>query len=209
MAPSAPRPPSFQSHASEIRRKPGRSATRRRPSPHRRAPGLILALGLLHSLFGAVGAVRGQSTGDGRADGVSAADTAAVSDVLDAFHDAASRADGARYFDLFAEGGVFIGTDPGERWTLAEFREYARPFFQRGRGWTYVPMERHVRVSRDGSTAWFDEMLHNDGLGLTRGTGVLVREGGSWRVAQYHLTIPVPNALAGDVVEMIREHEER
>ena len=29
-------------------------------------------------------------------------------------------------------------------------------------------------------------------------------EDGAWTVAQYHLTIPVPNDLAGRVVEMIR-----
>jgi len=136
-------------------------------------------------------------------------DTAAVSAVLDDFHDAASRADGDAYFALFADGGVFIGTDPGERWTVPEFRAYARPYFQRGQGWTYVPAERHVRISGDGSTAWFDEMLRNEGLGLTRGSGVLVLEDGAWKLAQYHLTIPVPNEIAGEVVERIRALEER
>lgn len=135
-------------------------------------------------------------------------DTAAVSEVLDAFHESASRADGDAYFGLFAEDGVFIGTDPGERWTVAAFRAYARPYFERGQGWTYVPFDRHVGISGDGSTAWFDEMLRNEGLGLTRGTGVLVQEDGGWKVAQYHLTIPVPNEVAGDVVEMIRAGEQ-
>jgi hypothetical protein len=46
--------------------------------------------------------------------------TAAVGEVLDAFHDAASRADGALYFRLFAEDAVFIGTDASERWSVKE-----------------------------------------------------------------------------------------
>lgn len=185
-----------------------RPATRRGPSIHRRVIFLVGVLALLSPLPDPAGGVRGQSPDD-RAEVAAPVDTASVSAVLDAFHDAASKADGERYFGLFAEGGVFIGTDPTERWTLDEFREYARPFFRRGQGWTYVPGERHVRVSPDGSTAWFDELLHNEGLGLTRGTGVLLREGGSWKVAQYHLTIPVPNAVAEEVVRMIREREGR
>jgi len=132
-------------------------------------------------------------------------DTSAVSRVLDRFHVAASDADGERYFALFAEDGVFIGTDPGERWTVSEFRDYARPYFERGRGWTYVPTERHIRLSEDENTAWFDEMLRNEGLGVTRGSGVLVQEDREWKVAQYHLTIPIPNELAGQIVEIIQE----
>lgn len=128
-----------------------------------------------------------------------------VAATLDALHSAASDADGDRYFALFAEEGVFLGTDATERWTVEQFKAYALPFFERGRGWTYTPTERHVYVSEDGTTAWFDERLENEGLGDTRGTGVLVLRDGDWKVAQYNLTIPVPNELASDLVARIRE----
>ena len=49
------------------------------------------------------------------------------------------------------------------------------------------------------------ERLDNASLGETRGTGVLLLQEGHWRVAQYNLTIPIPNALAGEVVARIRE----
>ena len=127
-----------------------------------------------------------------------------VAATLDALHAAASDADGDRYFALFAEEGVFLGTDATERWTVEQFKAYALPFFEQGRGWTYVPTERHVYVSEDGTTAWFDERLFNDSLGETRGTGVLVLRDGNWKVAQYNLTIPVPNELASDLVARIR-----
>ena len=127
-----------------------------------------------------------------------------IAAVLDDFHDAASDADFDRYFGHFAADAVFIGTDATEHWTVDEFRAYARPRFDTGRGWTYVPRTRHIYLSPDGNTAWFDELLDNAGLGETRGTGVLVREGGRWKVAQYHLTIPVPNSIVRQVVEMIR-----
>src|SRR5262245_65773011 len=48
-----------------------------------------------------------------------------VDTVLDGLHDAAAKADEKRYFDHFAPGAVFLGTDARERWTLEEFRAYA------------------------------------------------------------------------------------
>lgn len=129
-----------------------------------------------------------------------------ISGVLDALHRAASEADFDAYFGLYASEFVFLGTDATERWDRAEFMEYARGPFSEGRGWTYTPVERHVTVSTDGSTAWFDERLENANLGETRGSGVLVRKDGMWKVAQYNLTIPIPNALAREVVARIREH---
>ena len=123
---------------------------------------------------------------------------------LDALHDAASRADGGDYFALFTPDAVFIGTDATERWDLAAFRAYCEPYFSRGQGWTYVPVERHVVRGPAGDVAWFDERLHNEKYGETRGSGVLVRQAGGWRVAQYVLSMPVPNELATDLVERIR-----
>lgn len=125
---------------------------------------------------------------------------------LDDLHDAASKADGARYFGHFAADGVFLGTDATERWTVDAFRAYAKPHFDQGQGWTYVATERHVDVDAAGRYAWFDELLDNAKYGVSRGTGVLRREGGAWRVVQYHLTFPMPNALADELTRRIREH---
>lgn len=138
-----------------------------------------------------------------------AAATAAVSAVLDSLHHYASLAEEDAYFALFAPEGVFFGTDATERWTVEEFRAYAHPYFEQGRGWTYVlrPGTRHVTFDPTGTVAWFDEILDNANYGETRGTGVMRRVGDEWKIAQYHLTIPVPNALAAEVVEMIRRME--
>jgi hypothetical protein len=130
-------------------------------------------------------------------------ETAAVAATLDRFHEAASKADGKTYFGLFAPEGVFIGTDATERWSVAEFEAYAAPHFAKGKGWTYVPRDRHV-VFAAPTVAWFDELLDSKSYGVCRGSGVLRKLDGAWKVSQYHLTIPVPNALADKVVEMIR-----
>ena len=125
---------------------------------------------------------------------------------LDDFHLAAAEADGDRYFAHFAPSGVFVGTDASERWTVDEFRAYAEPHFAQGKGWSYTATERHVSLHPDGGTAWFDERLMNDAYGETRGSGVLRRIDGTWRIEQYVLSFPIPNQVAKDVVEIVRSH---
>ncbi len=132
------------------------------------------------------------------------AEEQAVSAVLDALHDNAAHARFEAYFGLYTEDAVFLGTDATERWDLDAFKAYAKPAFDQGRGWTYTMTERHIAFAPDGHTAWFDEMLENAALGTCRGSGVLVRTGDGWKIAQYNLTIPIPNELARDVVARIR-----
>ena len=98
-----------------------------------------------------------------------------------------------------------MGTDATERWTIDEFKGYARPAFDRGTGWTYVMTDRNIFISEDGNTAWFDELLENDGFGQCRGTGALVKIDGAWKVSQYNLTVPIPNDLLRKVAGMIGE----
>ena len=133
-----------------------------------------------------------------------------VEQMLDAYHEAASRADAQEYFSYFSQDAYFIGTDATERWTIDQFKEYALPFMTKGQGWTYRPQQRHVTYhssadnNNNPQVAWFDEILENDRFGVTRSSGVVVREDNRWKVAQYHLTVPVPNDLMDPVVAMIR-----
>jgi ketosteroid isomerase-like protein len=125
-------------------------------------------------------------------------------EALDAFHRAASEADLKAYFDLMTDDVVFLGTDGTERWQGQAFRQFVRPHFEAGRGWTYLPSARVVQLDSSGRVAWFDEVLHNDELGACRGSGVLVLESGQWKVAQYNLSVPIPNDLVLGVAAQIR-----
>ena len=127
-----------------------------------------------------------------------------VNQTLDALHHNASVADFDAYFSLYHDSAVFIGTDASEVWNKEAFKAYAKPHFDKGKGWTYHPRDRHVYFSPDNNVAWFDELLDNKGLGETRGTGVLIKVGRDWKLTQYHLTIPIPNALAGAVADQVR-----
>lgn len=124
--------------------------------------------------------------------------------VLDSFHDAAAVGDEDRYFRILPEDSVFLGTDATERWTGREFKGFAMRYFKLPSAWTYVPLERHVTLSADGTFAWFDEALDNASYGECRGTGVLRKRDGAWVILQYNLTVPVPNELMGGVAKKIR-----
>lgn len=128
-----------------------------------------------------------------------------VAEALDALHAAAARADGAAYFALFTPDARFIGTDASERWTLSEFRAYAEPYFARGQGWTYTPVERTVTLApiQCMCVAWFDEVLDSQSYGVTRGSGVLRKTRAGWKIEQYVLSFAVPNDRARAVVEAI------
>lgn len=114
-----------------------------------------------------------------------------VAAALDDFHDAAAKADEARYFGHFAPDGVFVGTDQTERWDVAAFRAYAHPHFAKGKAWSFRGLRRRIAVR--GDTAWFEEDLETQNLGPARGSGVLVYSGGRWLIEQYVLSITVPN----------------
>lgn len=130
-------------------------------------------------------------------------DEASIVHVLDDFHDAAARADEPRYFDHFADSGVFLGTDATERWDVNAFRAYAHPHFAKGKAWDMHAVRRHVTISPAANVAYFDEELETKKLGPARGSGVLLRIQGRWRIAQYNLAITVPNERFGDVKRLL------
>jgi uncharacterized protein (TIGR02246 family) len=133
----------------------------------------------------------------------------AVARVLDDWHAAAAQANEEAYFRHFAPGGVFLGTDGTERWDVTAFREYAHPHFAKGKAWSFRPVRRAIAVSDDGRTAWFDEDLTTPNLGPARGSGVLVLRDGPgrarWRIAQYNLSVPIPNGRFDQVKKLISE----
>ena len=131
-------------------------------------------------------------------------DRVLVNRVLDALHHNASVANFESYFSLYHENAIFIGTDASEVWDKETFKAYAKPHFDKGTGWTYHPRDRHVYFSPERNTAWFDELLDNNNLGETRGTGVLIKVGDDWKLTQYHLAIPIPNSLADSVADQIK-----
>ncbi len=120
-----------------------------------------------------------------------------LDDLIDGLHQDAHKGNFETYFARYTANAVFLGTDKSERWTIEEFKTYAKPAFADGHGWTYTVVERNWEG--DGSTRWFDEILFNEKLGHCRGTGVVELINGEWKIAHYALTMLVPNSIAADV----------
>jgi len=132
---------------------------------------------------------------------------AAIGAALDDFHDAAATGAFDRYFGHWHDEGIFLGTDVTERWTVAEFKAFAEPYFADGEGWVYTPRSREVVIDEARGVAWFDEVLDSRNYGTSRGSGTLLLEDGRWLVAQYHLTFPVPNDIAEEITDRIKAWE--
>ncbi len=131
-----------------------------------------------------------------------------AADVLDSFHQAAANADAKQYFDQLADNAIFLGTDGSERWSKSDFKNYVLPYFEKGHGWTYVATQRNISATAKADVLIFDELLENKSYGKCRGSGVLVKINHQWKIAQYNLSIPVPNMIASKIVEEIGSHRQ-
>lgn len=85
------------------------------------------------------------------------------------------------------------------------FAAWAHPHFAKGAAWAFHAVHRNVKLSADGKVAWFDEELVTQKLGPCRGSGVLLLQGRSWRIAHYVLSVPVPNAVFDEVKRVIEQ----
>jgi len=128
-----------------------------------------------------------------------------IDQLLNEWHLAAANADFDSYFEKMTDNGVFIGTDATENWQNKAFREFSKPYFDKGKAWNFTAVERNIYMNEAGTFAWFDELLDTQ-MKLCRGSGVLKKENGQWKIAHYVLSIAVPNE---NVAELIRIKQEK
>ncbi len=125
-----------------------------------------------------------------------------INEFLNQWHKAAADANADEYFGAIATSGIFMGTDPSERWTKDQFWEYAKEAFENQRTWDFKPGKRFVSFNDDFTLAWFDEML-DTWMGTCRGSGVIQKIGGEWKIRQYNLAVTVDNDLMTDYIKLI------
>lgn len=129
-----------------------------------------------------------------------------INQVVDQWHKAAADADFDTYINLMTNDAVFIGTDATENWQLAEFKAFAKPYFDRGKAWSFTPIERNIYTAN--GVVYFDELLSTQ-MGICRGSGVLKKENGSYRIAHYVLSIAVPNENVESLTKLKKEWDEK
>ena len=132
-------------------------------------------------------------------------DIDAVGDVIDDFHDAAAHGDKERYFSHLTDDAVYLGTDEWERWPkYPDFDNYVDGRFKDGSGWDYRSVDRIIRLNDRQDVAWFDEVLYSETNGRIRGTGVLTRQSGQWKLQHYAMSFLIFNENWDEVIELTK-----
>lgn len=121
--------------------------------------------------------------------------------VLNNWHKAAANANFNEYFKAFTQDANYIGTDAKEIWTKSQFEAFAKPYFDKGKGWSFTVLKRNIYFSKDKKTAWFDELL-NTQMKICRGSGVLIYSNGIWKISHYVLSMTIPNETTNEVIKL-------
>ena len=121
--------------------------------------------------------------------------------LIDGWHLAASNADYENYFGLMNESFVFLGTADDERWDKKQFSEFSKPYFDKGKAWSFTAKNRRWNFSKNKKVAWFDEDL-NTWMRVCRGSGVMVKQKGKWKLAYYNLTVLIENEKMKEFIEL-------
>lgn len=123
----------------------------------------------------------------------------APASTLEALQQAGAEADPAAFLALLSTDAVFLGVDGTNRLQGQSLRSFVSEQFSRGEAWEYRSHGREIMLSADGEVAWFNETLAHDQLGHGWGSGVLIKTGAGWRVAQYNFSIVAPDNITASV----------
>lgn len=127
--------------------------------------------------------------------------TTEINQLMTQWHQDAADSDLEDYLALMHESSNYIGTDGNENWTKEEFRVFCQPHFDRKKTWNFKTLERNVYIVETKNTVWFEELLEG-ALGPCRGSGVLEKYDGQWKLKQYVLSMTVPNDDSGNVLNI-------
>ncbi|MDY8137103.1 nuclear transport factor 2 family protein [Aquimarina sp. 2201CG5-10] len=124
-----------------------------------------------------------------------------INSTLEKWHKAASDADFESYFGLMTSNSIFIGTDPTENWNYDAFKAFAKPYFDKGKAWSFTTLERNIFNKKNTNLAWFDELLDTQ-MGICRGSGILEKTKEGWKIRHYVLSIAIPNENVKEVTSL-------
>ena len=108
-----------------------------------------------------------------------------VTAVLDTYHGSMKAKNASQMADLFAEDGLYCGTDPNELWDKEAFDDYLRKAFaDTGIATAYTVERRKVRISKDGSSAVTLEQFIDPSSPkiLVRVVSHLIKDSVNWRI---------------------------
>jgi hypothetical protein len=57
-------------------------------------------------------------------------------------------------------------------------------------------------MAKNGDVAWFDEIIVSEKWGRFRGTGVVLKQQGTWKLSHYSMSVLVANEAFFDIAEI-------
>lgn len=111
--------------------------------------------------------------------------------LMDNWHKSAAVADEDAFFGAMTKDGIYLGTDPSERWLRDELKHWAKKSFESESAWAFTSHDRHIYFYNE-ELAWFEELL-DTWMGPCRGSGVVEKIDGQWKIKHYDLSIMVKN----------------
>lgn len=128
-------------------------------------------------------------------------DKTAINKMLDSWHKAAADAKLNEYISFMTADAIYIGTDASENWNVTAFKAFCKPYFEKGTTWNFKAVQRNIYFNAKNDMAWFDELLDTH-MKICRGSGVLKKENGQWKIAHYVLSMTVPNEVIDEVIKI-------
>jgi len=129
-----------------------------------------------------------------------------VNTLLVNWHKAASDANFKEYFRVLDSTTVYIGTAAEEIWTKEQFANFSKPYFDKGKAWSFTTLERNIYMSESANIVWFDELI-DTWMGTCRGSGVLEKKEDSWKIKQYVLSVAIPNDDIQAVIDIKKKND--
>ena len=127
--------------------------------------------------------------------------TIQINKTLDNWHKAAADAKFESYMNVLTSDAIYIGTDANENWNKQQFEAFAKPYFDKGKAWSFTSLQRNIYFSKDKKIAWFDELLDTQ-MKICRGSGVLIKIDKVWKIQHYVLSMTIPNEKSDEVIKV-------
>jgi hypothetical protein len=137
-----------------------------------------------------------------------AIDSLDITALMNNWHYAAATADEDVFFGSMLEEAIYLGTDKSEKWFRDELKEWSAKYFESDKAWDFTPLSRSIYFSKDKQIAWFDEQLET-WMGICRGSGIVVKKDGSWKIAHYNLSVTVPNEVVKNFITLVEKFEKK
>jgi uncharacterized protein (TIGR02246 family) len=133
-----------------------------------------------------------------------------VTAILDTYHGSMKSKNASAMADLFAEDGLYCGTDPNELWDKEAFSDYIRKAFaDTGIATAYTVERRKVRISEDGKYAITLEQFIDPSSPkiLVRVVSHLVRDSVNWKVDFTSWALVPSNDILTKINEAVAQPE--